>query len=38
MLKADLHMRANYSPDSLMSPEKLVERCLEVGLNCIAVT
>ena len=38
MLKADFHMHTSYSPDSEMAPEKLVERCLKVGLNCIAVT
>lgn len=38
MLKADFHMHTHYSPDSEMSPERLVARCLEVGLNCIAVT
>ena len=31
-------MHTNYSPDSEMSPETLVKRCLKVGLNCIAVT
>ena len=31
-------MHTNYSPDSLLKPERLVERCIEVGLNCIAVT
>ena len=38
MLKADFHMHTNYSPDSLLPPEKLVARCIDVGLNCIAVT
>ena len=38
MLKADFHMHTDYSPDSEMSPERLVKRCLKVGLNCIAVT
>ncbi|MCL0099462.1 PHP domain-containing protein [Dehalococcoidia bacterium] len=38
MLKADFHIHTNYSPDSEVSPEQLVERCLKVGLNCIAVT
>ena len=31
-------MHTRYSPDSVMSPEKLVARCLKVGLTCIAVT
>ena len=38
MLKADFHMHTCFSPDSLVSPESLVARCQEVGLNCIAVT
>jgi predicted metal-dependent phosphoesterase TrpH len=38
LLKADFHMHTGYSPDSAMAPEKLVARCLKVGLNCIAVT
>ena len=38
MLKTDLHMHTHYSPDSMMSPEDLVSRCLKVGLSCIAVT
>ncbi|MCI0438341.1 MAG: PHP domain-containing protein [Chloroflexi bacterium] len=38
MLKADFHMHTHFSPDSEMVPEKLVARCLKVGLNCIAVT
>jgi predicted metal-dependent phosphoesterase TrpH len=38
MLKADLHLHTNFSPDSLITPEGLVTRCLKVGLNCVAVT
>ena len=38
MLKADFHMHTHFSPDSEVAPEKLVKRCIEVGLNCIAVT
>ena len=38
MLKADLHMHTHFSPDSEMTPEELVARCLDVGLNCVAVT
>ena len=38
MLKADFHMHTHYSPDSQMTPQELVARCLKVGLNCIAVT
>ena len=38
MLRVDLHMHTNFSPDSLVSPERLVARCQKVGLSCIAVT
>ena len=38
MLKADFHIHSKFSPDSSMSPESLVAKCLRVGLNCIAVT
>lgn len=38
MLKADFHIHTDFSPDSFLSPEALVKRCLKVGLNCIAVT
>ncbi len=38
MIKADFHMHTHFSPDSEMSPESLVSRCIEVGLGCIAVT
>ena len=38
MLRVDLHMHTGFSPDSEMSPERLVARCLEVGLTCVAVT
>ena len=31
-------MHTHFSPDSGMEPERLVARCQEVGLNCIAVT
>ena len=31
-------MHTHFSPDSDVAPERLVARCLEVGLNCIAVT
>jgi len=38
MIKADFHMHTSFSHDSLTSPERLVARCLEIGLGCIAVT
>ena len=31
-------MHTSFSPDSEMAPERLVERCVKVGLSCIAVT
>ena len=31
-------MHTHFSPDSDVPPERLVERCIEVGLGCIAVT
>lgn len=38
MLKADLHVHTRYSPDSISSPEKIVQRCLDLGINCLAIT
>ncbi len=38
MLKADLHVHTRYSPDSISSPEQIVQRCLEIGINCLAIT
>ena len=38
MLRIDLHIHTHCSSDSLMEPEELVARCLEMGLNYIAVT
>ena len=37
MLKADLHVHTKYSLDCNTPPEKLVERCLEKGINCLAI-
>ena len=37
-LKADLHMHTSYSGDCDTPPERLVRRCREVGLECIAIT
>ncbi len=31
-------MHTRYSPDSEVAPDKLVRRCIKVGLDCIAVT
>lgn len=38
MLKADLHTHTVYSPDCATSLEHVIARCLEIGINCVAVT
>ena len=38
MLKADLHVHTDRSPDCLITPVKLIERCLARGINCLAIT
>lgn len=38
MLRTDLHIHTCFSDDSGTSPQKLVEHCLKLGLNCIAIT
>ena len=37
MLKADLHIHTEYSMDCNTPLEKIIQRCLEIGINCIAV-
>ncbi len=37
-MKADLHIHSHFSPDSQVSPQRIAARCVEVGLDCIAVT
>ncbi|RLC93865.1 MAG: phosphotransferase [Chloroflexi bacterium] len=37
MLKADLHVHTEYSFDCGMSLESIINRCLRVGVNCVAV-
>ena len=37
MLKVDLHIHTNYSIDSYNSLDGVINRCLELGINCIAV-
>jgi len=37
LIKADLHIHTCYSIDCLTPLEQIVERCLELGINCIAV-
>ena len=38
MIRADLHVHTYRSPDSETTVETLVSRCVEVGLDCVAVT
>ena len=38
MLRGDFHMHTHFSPDCVTEPQALVDRCLKVGLTCIAVT
>jgi len=38
LLKADLHTHTYFSPDSLTSPEKYVQACVNRHINCVAVT
>jgi len=37
LIKADLHVHTCYSIDCLTPLEQIIERCLELGINCIAV-
>ena len=37
MLKADLHIHTEYSMDCNMPLDKIINRCLETGINCIAI-
>lgn len=37
MLKADLHIHTQYSMDCDMPLEKIVSRCLALGINCVAI-
>jgi predicted metal-dependent phosphoesterase TrpH len=38
LLKADLHVHTQYSLDSNTPLEKIVSRCLERGINCVAIS
>ncbi|MDD4985347.1 MAG: PHP domain-containing protein [Dehalococcoidales bacterium] len=38
MLKADLHIHTEYSPDCNTPLARIIDRCLEVGINCIAIS
>lgn len=37
MLKADLHIHTEYSMDCDTPLEKIINRCLELGINCITI-
>ena len=37
LVKADLHIHTEYSMDCNMPLEKIINRCLETGVNCIAI-
>ena len=37
MLKADFHIHTEYSMDCETPLNKIIERCLKVGINCIAI-
>jgi len=37
LIKADLHVHTRYSTDCLTPLERVIERCLKLGINCIAV-
>ena len=37
MLKADLHIHTEYSMDCSTPLEKIIKRCLEIGINCIVI-
>ena len=38
LLKADFHIHTEYSMDCTTPLEKIIERCQETGINCIAVS
>jgi len=37
LLKADFHIHTEYSIDCATPLDKLIERCLELGVNCVAI-
>jgi len=37
-MRCDLHIHTMYSPDSKTTPEQIISRCRETGIDCIAVT
>jgi len=38
LLRADLHLHTCYSPDCRVSLKEILNRCPEVGIDCLAVT
>lgn len=38
LLKADLHIHTSYSMDCNTPLQQVINRCLEIGINCIAIT
>jgi predicted metal-dependent phosphoesterase TrpH len=38
LYKTDLHVHTCHSKDSTSSPDKIVQHCLETGINCLAIT
>jgi len=38
LLKADFHIHTEYSMDCKTPLQKIIDRCLEKGINCVAVT
>jgi len=38
LLKADLHVHTQYSMDCNTPLEKIASRCLEIGINCVAIS
>jgi len=37
LLKADLHIHSEYSPDCNTPLEQIISRCQEIGINCVAI-
>jgi len=37
LIKADLHVHTCYSPDCCTPLDKIISRCLEIGINCVAI-
>ncbi len=37
-IRADLHLHTCYSMDCAMPLEQIIDRCLKVGINCLAIT